>query len=84
MRQTKLESLFEKLCSTGSGFLIALATWEYVIRPLVNDGVLSVEHSFTITLIFTVISIIRGYFWRRFFNANLHKFFAKNRGFDNE
>ena len=79
MNQTKLESLFEKLCSTGSGFLVALAMWEYVIRPLVKSEILSIDHSLTITLIFTVVSIIRGYFWRRFFNAGLHKWFRKNR-----
>ena len=79
MNQTKLESLFEKLCSTFSGFLIALGMWEYVIRPLINSGVLSVENSLTITLIFTVVSIIRGYFWRRFFNAGLHQWFKRNR-----
>jgi hypothetical protein len=84
MVQTKLESLFEKLCSTGSGFLIALATWEYVIRPLIHGGHLSVEDSLHITMIFTVISIIRGYFWRRFFNAGLHKFFVNNRGLTDE
>lgn len=78
MEQTKLESLAEKLCSTASGFLMALAMWEYVVRPLVNSGVLSVENSLTITLIFTVVSIIRGYFWRRFFNRGLHKWFQKN------
>jgi len=79
VNQTKLESLFEKLCSTGSGFLVALAMWEYVIRPLVKSEILSIDHSLTITLIFTVVSIIRGYFWRRFFNAGLHKWFRKNR-----
>jgi len=79
VNQTKLESLFEKLCSTGSGFLVALAMWEYVIRPLVKSEILSIDHSLTITLIFTVVSIIRGYFWRRFFNAGLHKWFQKNR-----
>lgn len=79
MNQTKLESLFEKLCSVASGFVMALAIWEYVIRPLVHSGVLSVDNSLTITLIFTVVSIIRGYFWRRFFNAGLHKWFKRNR-----
>lgn len=77
MTQTKLESLSEKLCSVGSGFIVALAIWEYVIRPLVKSGVLSIDHSLTITLIFTVVSIVRGYFWRRFFNAGLHKWLRK-------
>jgi len=61
------KSLIESLCNVGSGFIISLLIWEYVISYFFNikrcltDGV-------KVTIIFTVISIVRGYIWRRLFS----------------
>ena len=61
------KSLLESFCNVGSGFVISLLVWEYIISYLFN-----IEKDFTegiqVTMIFTVISIVRGYLWRRFFD----------------
>jgi hypothetical protein len=38
--------------------------------PLFDNGFdyQSLDHNFLITITFTVVSIFRGYFWRRMFN----------------
>lgn len=67
MKQTRLESLLEKVADLSSGFLIAWATYEFVVLP--NWDILS---SFEVTFMFTMISLARGYMWRRFFANELH------------
>ena len=67
MPQSRKMSMFESCCNVGSGFVCALIVWECIIEPVFN-----IEKSFTenlgITLIFTSISVTRGYIWRRLFN----------------
>ena len=70
--QTKLESLIETVVNISSGFVIAMITWEVIVKPYLGIST-DLSENFTITLIFTSISIIRGYFWRRFFNKGIHK-----------
>ncbi len=67
--QSKYQSLLEQTLNVGSGFLISVLVWEYVVKHLINAGFLSVDSSIWITVIFTVVSFIRGYFWRRHFNG---------------
>jgi uncharacterized protein YacL len=66
MRQTKLESLVEALVNTVIGFFITMSVYPFInwicgIEMTISQASLS-------TLLFTVISIIRGYIVRRFFN----------------
>jgi len=68
VQQSKLESVLEVTCNTMSGFLVALLWWEYVILP--NVGVFS---SWIIVGSFTVLSILRGYMWRRIFVTGTHR-----------
>lgn len=65
--QTKLRSLTEQLCNTGSGFVAALLTWSYVITPFWEIKTSSTDN-LSITMVFTVVSILRSYGWRRLFN----------------
>lgn len=67
--QTKLESAIEQLFNIGSGFILAYSIWRFGINPAIAAGHMSVEDSFAITSIFTVVSLVRGYFWRRLFNG---------------
>lgn len=67
MSQTKTKSLLEQIVNIGSGFFVALLVWMYVIMPVWNIDT-SMHDNLGITLIFTVVSIVRGYLWRRFFN----------------
>lgn len=71
--QSKRESLLEQTLNIGSGFIIAWAAWKWMVAPLIEYGYLRYDDALEITIIFTVISFIRGYLWRRFFNGLLHK-----------
>lgn len=66
MEQSRLASLVEALVNTFVGFFITMA-----VLPMVNY-LCGIEMSFTqasaSTILFTIISIIRGYVIRRFFN----------------
>lgn len=72
MQQTKLESLVEASANTASGFAASYVFWIVAVVPLFH---LNVSHTdnFVITCMFTVLSVIRSYLWRRFFNAGVHK-----------
>lgn len=72
MEQTKTESLIENILNVGSGFLISLLLWIFVITPLFGFDTTMVDNV-GITLMFTTISVVRGYMWRRFFNNGVHK-----------
>jgi predicted membrane protein len=56
---------------TAVGFIISL-TATFVIFPLVGFES-SFSKNLIVTLFFTVISILRGYFIRRFFNKVAYK-----------
>jgi hypothetical protein len=70
--QSKLHSLLEQVLNIGSGFIISLAVWEFVIKP-----VWRIETNFAenlqITVVFTVVSLARSYAWRRAFNHFSYK-----------
>ena len=64
--QTKKQSFLESITNTLVGFIISLAA-TFVIFPIV--GVASTgAKNIAITLFFTIISVLRGYVVRRFFN----------------
>lgn len=65
--QSRLESLIEQLLNIGSGFVVSLLLWSYVVVPLWGIQV-SRQDNLAITALFTAASIIRGYVWRRLFN----------------
>jgi len=70
MTQSKLESLIEQFLNVGSGFIISWIFWVTVITP-VYDIQVSTSENLQITAAFTVISVIRGYVWRRVFNRRM-------------
>ncbi len=66
MKQSKLESWVEAVVNTTIGFGITLA-----LLPFVNwvcDIHMSVGQASLSTLLFTIISVLRGYCVRRVFN----------------
>lgn len=67
--QTRSGSLLESTLNIGSGFLISLIVWQYT-GPLFGYEVTFYDN-LGITSVFTVISIVRSYLWRRFFNRRL-------------
>ena len=72
MNQTKLESLLETIINIATGFVISLLLWTFLVAPLWGLQT-STFDNLGIVSIFTVAAIARGYIWRRFFNAGLHK-----------
>ena len=64
--QTKKMSLIETLSSVAIGYIISLAA-QMIIFPIFDIKV-SLTDNLIIGLFFTVVSIIRGYYVRRFFN----------------
>lgn len=66
MKQTRFHSLVEIGTSTTIGYMVAVLS-QMVIFPLFNVYV-SFGENFIIAAWFTVISLIRGYMVRRWFN----------------
>lgn len=64
--QSKKQSFLEAITNTAVGFIISLAA-TFVIFPVVGVQSTGLKN-IVITLFFTVISILRGYVLRRFFN----------------
>lgn len=69
MIQSKLESLIETCINTAIGYLVALLS-QLLVFPLVGIDV-PFSTNLVIGAWFTVISILRGYVIRRWFNARL-------------
>ena len=68
MKQSRLESCIEITANYVSGFAVAWAVYAWIVLPvpwLLNSP-------FWVTVLFTVVSVLRSYLWRRFFNAELH------------
>lgn len=70
--QTRIESLVEAVTNTLIGFIISYLCWP-IVGLILNLPYTSAQH-FYITLIFTGVSVARGYFIRRFFNSHLNRF----------
>lgn len=66
MKQSKKQSLTETVISTFIGLAVSLIT-QIVVFPLYGMEV-SFNQNIQITIIFTFVSIARGYFVRRYFN----------------
>ena len=65
--QSKIESLIESIINTSLGFLVALIT-QILIYPIFGIEV-SFGDQTLLALIFTSVSLVRGYVVRRYFNT---------------
>lgn len=72
MSQSRLLSFFEANVNTFVGFVGSMLLWQFLVAPLYGYKS-SVSESFGITCIFTVWSIFRGYWVRRYFNWRAHR-----------
>ena len=66
--QTRKSSVLEAALNTASGFVVAMLVWQLLVAPLFGYHV-TLGDNFWLTLIFTVVSIVRNYVWRRIFNC---------------
>jgi hypothetical protein len=71
MEQTKLSSLIETIMNTAIGFGVALLS-QIAVFPWFGIHV-PLSTNLGIGAWFTVISVMRGYVIRRWFNARLHR-----------
>jgi hypothetical protein len=69
--QSKLVSAVEVTLNVGSGFVTAFLVWQLIANPLFGYEV-TYAQNFVLTSIFTGVSLVRGYLWRRFFARGLH------------
>ena len=70
MNQTRLVSLLEAVLNIASGFIIAIALWQFL--AWVYDIPMPLSRNLEITTIFTVVSVTRSYIWRRLFETRLN------------
>ena len=70
--QSKRESMIETLTSVFVGWLIGVIL-NLTILPLFNYNITVVD-SLLVSLVYTVISVVRGYLIRRFFNSKERKY----------
>ncbi len=68
--QTRLQSMIEAGLNTLTGYIISVIA-QLFIFPLYGLHA-SLSQNMQIVAIFTAISIVRSYFWRRLFN-HLHR-----------
>ena len=72
MNQSRLESLAEIGVNVVIGWVIGLTAQVFFFPVIGIEATFS--HNFISSIVFTVISIVRGYVIRRWFNAGIHKF----------
>lgn len=72
MQQTKLTSLIEAITNTLLGFVLSMLAWPVLSRIAGIDY--NGHQHMVIVLLFTVLSVVRGYVVRRFFNNHMHHF----------
>ncbi len=70
--QTRKGSVLEVLLNIGSGFIVAMLTWQLLAAPLYGYKV-TLYDNVGLTTIFTVVSMVRTYIWRRIFNHYIVK-----------
>jgi len=66
MAQSRKHSFLEALLNTASGFIISYFVAELTFAYF--NFQTTHKDTFIITCIFTVVSIVRSYIWRRIFN----------------
>jgi hypothetical protein len=71
MQQSRIGSLIESLMNTSIGYIVALLS-QIVIFPLFEIHI-PLSSNLWICAWFTVISLVRSYIIRRWFNARMHK-----------
>lgn len=73
MKQSRLQSFIETNANVGIGFVMALAVQQWIVAPLFYPNASNTGKNIVVTVIFTAVSIVRGYLVRRYFNWRLHR-----------
>lgn len=70
MSQSKRGSLIEALINTAIGFVVNFCA-NLIILPMFGFTSLTAKANFLIGILYTIISVVRGYAVRRWFNAHI-------------
>lgn len=73
MEQTKLESAIESTVNIATGFVVAYLVWMFIVPVLWPQHASSHSTAIGITFLFSTISWVRSYVWRRVFENQIHK-----------
>lgn len=73
LRQTRMESMAEVGVNITSGFIVSYLVWLYVVPLIWPQHASPAGTAFGITCLFTVVSVLRSYIWRRFFEREVHR-----------
>jgi hypothetical protein len=65
--QTVRQTAIETVCSTLVAFLLSVVLQHYFVNPLWHLHSSPLD-SLSITVFFTVVSLVRSFYFRRFFN----------------
>jgi hypothetical protein len=76
--QTKRSSLIEAACNVGSGFVLSVGIYQLVL-PMLGYHI-TLADNIGITCLFTVVAVLRSYFWRRLFNTTSRSKLSNTRG----
>ena len=73
MAQSKKMSMVETCCNVTSGVVTAFLSWRYIVIPMGHSLMWDYNNLLLWQIImtngiFTLISVVRGYAWRRVFN----------------
>lgn len=68
MSQSKGQSFQEALLSTAIGYVVSFITWYGILWTGLFDINVTFTDNLIITLIFTVVSVVRSYVVRRYYN----------------
>jgi hypothetical protein len=71
MTQSKLGSLIEAFAHTFIGYFLSLGV-QFIVYPLYG-ATFSIQQNIEIGLIFMIVSLVRGYVIRRWFNDSIHR-----------
>lgn len=67
LRQSRKQALMESIINVCSGMVIAFCMFQFVLAPLLGIPVTMADNAI-ITSVLTVVSILRGFLWRRLFD----------------
>jgi len=70
--QSRLESFLERMVDMATGVFMAYFTYRYLVPLVYPEYTPPPGPALGIVFIFTIQSVVRGYFWRRFFNNRVH------------
>ena len=75
--QSRLASILEVIVNVGSGFIVAMMVWQFVVPQFYPHLTPTLEENIYMTCVFTGVSVMRGYLWRRFFTNNYYAWLSK-------